>query len=91
MKLVDYWHKYSDRGWKRIPAVLQGILVIWVLIGILVAIVPELQRMPDVARLAIGFPAALAMLWMIVGLFLSIADKLISAGSFILHRIGGAR
>ena len=86
MSLLQWWLGVPERVSPKVPLILKAILIPWVLIGIMISIIPDLQVMPGGIRLFLGLPAALGILWMAFGLLLAIGDKLIALGK----RVGKA-
>jgi hypothetical protein len=89
--LQHWWLSSFDRLWEKAPALLQIVVVLWVLLGLLVAIIPDLQHMPDAIRFAIGFPAAIGILWMGTGALLTVVDKVMAIVTYAKRRIAGTR
>ena len=89
MSLFEWWVQLPERLAPRVPALLKIVFLLWMLIGLVIAVVPELHVMPTGARFALGAAAALGILYMAVGMLLKIVDAVIN----IVARLttGGAR
>jgi hypothetical protein len=84
--LIQWWLDAPERVSPKVPTIVKAILLPWMLIGILIALVPELQIMPSAVRFILGLSAGLGMLWMALGVCLTIADKLIAFALFVRRK-----
>jgi len=82
VKLIDWWLDAPERVDPKVPSLIKTILVPWLLIGIVIALIPDLQVMPPTVRLILGLPVGFAILWMALGVLLTIADKIIAIALF---------
>jgi hypothetical protein len=83
VSLFDWWINLPEPLGRHIPTVAKITLLLWLLIGVVIAVIPELQTMPPVARALLGAPAALGLLYMVIGVILKMADRVIRLGARI--------
>ena len=87
MKLFDWWASLPDRVGGGLPTLIKIVFLLWMFLGILIALVLELQPMPDTLRFVLGAPAAIGILWMGMGVLLKPIDWLVA----LVARVGRTR